>query len=233
MNIGGVLKARGKVAAKRIRIHPPDNIGFADFWEFVSPFATDDLEIKKWRWKQLIHVLPQYFKIRFMRVFAKITGVMVADSCLSIVVRRGDGRIQNFGIASFRLVTDNGVGFIVDAFQNLVEAENMKFHGLGTGIVAEAQTDSALGTELTTEYTGDVRATGSLTEGATPNIFKTVGTNTLDSGTPAITEHGVFTQAATGGGVLLDRSKFAAINLVGANGDSLQSTYSLTLTAGG
>jgi hypothetical protein len=48
-----------------------------------------------------------------------------------------------------------------------------------------------------------------------------------------VTEHGIFMQAATGGGTLWDRSVFAAINLTGANGDGLQSTYVLTCTAGG
>lgn len=141
--------------------------------------------------------------------------------------------LEHLGVVSRKLVTDNGVAFIVDAFQNSVELENMKFHGLGTGSTAENAADSALVTELTTEYTGNVRATGSTTEGATANIYRTVGTNTLDSGTPALREHGIFSQAATGGGVLLDRSVFAAINLDGTAGDGLQSTYDLTLSSGG
>jgi hypothetical protein len=47
----------------------------------------------------------------------------------------------------------------------------------------------------------------------------------------AITEHGIFSQAAVGGGVLLDRSLFSAINLV--SGDGLQTQYDLTFTSGG
>ena len=47
----------------------------------------------------------------------------------------------------------------------------------------------------------------------------------------AISEHGIMSQAATGGGVLLDRSKFTAINLA-ASGDILQATYDFTITAG-
>jgi len=141
--------------------------------------------------------------------------------------------IEYWGIVSKKVVTDTGVGFIVDAFQNSVELENMKYLGLGTGSTAEAASQTALVTELTTEYTGNVRATGTTTEGATANIYRTVGTNTLDSGTPALREHGVFSQSATGGGVMLDRSLFAAINLDGTAGDGLQSTYELTLASGG
>jgi hypothetical protein len=49
--------------------------------------------------------------------------------------------------------------------------------------------------------------------------------------TAAITEHGLFSQAATGGGTLWDRTVFSAINVV--SGDSIQFAYSLTVSAGG
>jgi hypothetical protein len=173
-----------------------------------------------------------------------LTRCVVVESELSLrVIRTWESRfrtpgtrelIEDYGVVSRKVVTDNGVGFIVDAFQNLVELENMKYHGIGTGTTAESASQTALVTELTTQYNPDnTRATGSLTEGATANIFKTVGTNTLDSGTPAVTEHGIFSQAATGGGVLLDRSVFAAVNLDGTAGDGLQSTYQLTFNSGG
>lgn len=148
-------------------------------------------------------------------------------------VIRGDGQVLDLGLISMRVVTDAGVGFIVDAFQNSVELENMKYHGFGTGGAAEAVGNTALTTELTTQYAADnTRPTGTTTEGATANIYRTVATLSPDSGgTLAITEHGIFSQAATGGGVLLDRSLFAAVNLV-AGSDSLQVTYDLTFTSG-
>lgn len=133
------------------------------------------------------------------------------------------------GLAGTRVVTTVGVGYIVDAFQNAVELENMKFHSLGTGSTAEDVGDTALVTELTTEYTGNVRATGTTTEGASANIYRTVATNTLD-GTPgaALREHGI--HSASSAGVLLDRTVFAAITL--SSGDGLQSTYDHTQVAG-
>lgn len=140
----------------------------------------------------------------------------------------GPCKIREFGVVSRKVVTNNGVGFIVDAFQNLVEVETMKYHGLGTGTNAEAAADSALQTELTTEYNpNSTRATGTTTESAS-NAYRTVGTNTLD-GAAAVTEHGVF--SASSAGVLLDRSVFSVVNL--AASDSLESTYTLTFTAGG
>lgn len=180
-------------------------------------------------------VLRSYFKVLTARLLAPIAEVTVIDSSLALKVFRtlnGHRGVEDLGFVSLKVVTTAGVNFIVDAFQNLVELELMNFHAIGTGVAAEAVGDTALGTELTTEYTGNVRATGVQSE-PSANIYRTVGTNTLDSGTPAITEHGILTQAATGGGTLLDRSVFGAINLVGANGDGLQSTYSFTVTSGG
>lgn len=141
--------------------------------------------------------------------------------------------IEEYGLVGRKVVTTAGVGFIVDAFQNSVELEIQKYHGIGTGTTSENSSDTDIETELTTEYeTNSTRATGTTAEGASANIYQTVATNTLDSGTPAVTEHGVLSSATVGAGVLLDRTVFSAVNLDGTAGDSLQSTYSLTLTAG-
>ncbi len=125
------------------------------------------------------------------------------------------------------VVTTVGKGFLVDAWQNIVEMEIMKFHGVGTGTNAAAAGDTALQTEITTQINPDsTRATGSLTEGASANIFRTVGTVSFD-GSAAVTEWGLFSQAATGGGTMFSRIVFSAINV--SNGDSIQFTYDLTV----
>jgi len=145
---------------------------------------------------------------------------------------RGDGERLPYGLASVAVVTTTGVGFIVDAFQNIVELEAMNFHGFGTGAGAEAVGNTALTTELTTQYaTDNVRPTGTQSENGA-NVYRTVATLDPDADV-GITEHGIFSQAATGGGVLLDRSLFSVINLVGATGDTLQATYDFTVTSGG
>lgn len=148
------------------------------------------------------------------------------------LVRYFGGHVTDYGVLSTRQVTDAGVAFLVDAFQNLTEVENFKFHGYGTGVGAEAAGNTALGTELTTQYVSDnVRPTGSQTEGASANIYRSVGTLSPDSGgTIAITEHGLFSASAAG--TLWDRSVFSAINLV-AGADSLQTTYDATFPSGG
>lgn len=167
------------------------------------------------------------------RLMGAIFGLVYIESCLRLELRRADGSVTDYGIVGRRVITTVGVNFIVDAFQNLVELELMHFHGFGTGTGAEAVGDTTLGTEFTTEYaTDNTRPTGSQTEGAA-NVYVTAATFSPDTGgTLAVTEHGIFSQAANSGGTLLDRTKFAAVNLV-AGSDSLTATYSLTVTSGG
>lgn len=171
-----------------------------------------------------------------LRAVATLRGLMPSSDISmfsQLFASRFDGETGqrlDLGLASLRVVTDTGVAFIVDAWQNSLELEIMKYHGVGVGTGNEAASDTALGTESTTALNPDsTRATGSLTEGATGNIFRTVGTVTFDA-TAAITEHGIFSQAATGGGTLFDRSKFSAINVV--SGDSISFTYDLTIASG-
>lgn len=138
---------------------------------------------------------------------------------------------EDHGLLSEKVITTAGVGFLVDAWQNSLELEIMKYHGVGTGSNSEASSETALATESTTILNPDsTRATGSLTEGASANIFRTVGVPAFD-GSGAIIEHGLFSQAATGGGTMWDRSQFSAINV--ASGDSISFQYDMTASAGG
>ncbi len=168
--------------------------------------------------------------VRLARALTWLTGIPTITSELALTVRKANGQRINYGVVSRRVVTNNGVGYIVDAWQNLTELENMKYHGCGTGTTAEAAGDSALVTESTTALNPDsTRATGTQTEPASNQLTST-GTVTFDA-SAAITEHGLFSQAATGGGVLFDRSVFSAINVV--SGDSIQFAYTVSFTAGG
>lgn len=137
----------------------------------------------------------------------------------------GDGKlIKDYGLISTKVVTTVFVNFLVDNLQaETAEVGDCKFHDSGTGVVAEAIGDTDLGTKVETG-----RATGNQGEGASANIYQTVGTITYTA-SRAITEHGVFTIAAAG--TLVDRSVFSAINVV--NTDQIQFTYELTFPAGG
>ncbi len=160
--------------------------------------------------------------------------VMVAYGELSIRVRNGaTGEWTDYGTVSRQVITDAAVAFIVDDWDGGANDISLfNYHGIGTGTNVESVTDTALQTESTTALNpNNTRATGVKSQPAS-NQMRSVGTLTCDADI-AVTEHGWFTQAATGGGTLFDRSVFAVINLVGANPDSIQCTYTATLNAGG
>ena len=165
------------------------------------------------------------------RLFGRATGIPMMTAELAIRLRKASGEWIDYGVVGYRVVTDAAVAYIVDDWDGGANViDNFNYHGCGTGVAGENQTDTALGTECTTALNPDsVRATGTKSQ-PTANQMRTVGTPTFDAGA-AVTEHGIFTQAATGGGTLLDRSVFAAINVV--SGDSIQFTYTLTLSANG
>jgi len=121
-------------------------------------------------------------------------------------------------------VTDAYVALLVDELQADQAAHStFKYHDSGTGVGAEAATDTALGTP-----TAEARDAGTQIEGATANIYKSVATHTY-GGSFAITEHGLFNAATAG--TLMDRTKFAAVNV--ANGEKIEFTYELTVSSGG
>lgn len=192
-----------------------------------------------------------------MDLLERVTSSVIMESSLSLTVYRGcpehgpyhlhlcrcRREIEGYGVVSRKVVTAHGVLHLANSMAATASytISNFKFHGIGTGTTAEAATDTVLVTELTTEYNpNSTRATGSQAAAAATNnaTYTTVGTNTLDSGTPAVTEHMIENSATVATETIptnqgLDRSVFAAINLVGANGDGIASTYVLTFTSGG
>ena len=191
----------------------------------------------KWRLCNYKQFLSELWRLQLMKTASRVTGYPFLWSNLWLHYINGrSGEVVMLGLAGLRLVTNAGRDEIVDEFDAATAAgfdlTTFNFHGIGTGTTAPAVGNTALETELTTEYNpNSTRATGTQSQ-PTSDVYRTVATNTLDSGTPAVTEMGVLSQAATGGGVLLDRFTFAAVNLVGANGDGLQTTVNLTLPAG-
>jgi hypothetical protein len=233
---GGSTMPSGSLSAQLIRggvplrtlpaTWPAKELTVRDIVRHGMPARGLDRRVNHWRarnWPNLWRGVRRVLSARSLNV-------STFYGSLYITHIKGDGEVLDYGLASMRVVTTAGVGFLVDALQGSVEPEILKYHGVGTGTNAEASGDTALQTESTSIINpNDTRATGSLTEGASANIFRTVGTVSFD-GSGAITEHGIFSQAATGGGTLLDRSVFSAINVV--NTDSIAFTFDLTLPAG-
>jgi hypothetical protein len=123
------------------------------------------------------------------------------------------------------VVTTAGVTALADYFNNAgTNVSTFKYHDSGTGTTAAAIGD----TDLQTPAGPTTRATGSQADST--NTYTTVGTIAY-TGTLAITEWGLFLDATRGSDTMWDRKVFTAINVV--NGDSIQFTYVLTITAGG
>jgi hypothetical protein len=168
---------------------------------------------------------------RLAFLFSRITGIPTVVGRLSLRLRTAAGEWIDYGVVSYRMVTTAGVTALATDFKDgTAEVTNFKYHGCGTGVGAEATGDTTLGTESTTVLNPDsTRATGVNTN-PSANVYQSVGTLTFD-GSAAVTEHGILSQAATGGGTLWDRSVFAAVNV--SSGDSIQFTYQGTFPAGG
>ena len=217
----GVIGSRGDLVARRI---PRDGF-YADGLPFDLPL--------RYRFRTAWLELVLRLRVALLGLWRGLTtglGVFGVGRLYASVLR-ADGTIEHLGLLATRLVTDAGVAFFVDNWDNkATDISTLNYHGCGTGAVAEAVGDTALGTECTAVLNPDnTRATGTRSQPAA-NQYRSVGTLTFD-GTAAVTEHGILSQSATGGGTLWDRSVFAAINV--ASGDSIQFTYTCTLSSGG
>jgi hypothetical protein len=215
--MSGAVGVEGQLTMRVIRGRPT---GKNTLWWRVHNWLT-----VRWRELGLSAFLTALPLVKWV-----VPGLTVMHGALHLKVIRGDGTEEDYGVVGRHLITTAGKNYVASTFDNTAEPEILKYHGYGTGTTAAAIGNTALVTELTTEYASDnTRPTGSQTHST--NTYTTQITLTPDSGgTLAITEWGLFSQAANSGGTLLDRQVFSAINLNSANGDSLQTTYTLTIS---
>lgn len=161
---------------------------------------------------------------KIAKVMSKILGIATMTARLSARLIKADGRVIDYGVLGYKSLTDAFVEFMVDNLKiESAEWGDFKFHDSGVGVTGEQDTDTDIETT-----DGESRATGTQIEGATAEIYKSVGTISYST-TKAITEHGLFSTVA--GTTLMDRTVFSAINVV--NGDSIQFSFELSCTAGG
>ena len=153
---------------------------------------------------------------------SKTFGIPTLLGKLELVHIGGDGTKTHYGVVGRRVVTTAFAEFMVDQLQTETSQwGDFKYHDSGVGTTAENASDTDIETT-----DGESRATGTQTEGTSVQ-YVSVGTIAYTT-TKAITEHGLFSQAA--GTTLMDRTVFSAVNVV--NGDSIQFTYTLSVTAG-
>lgn len=144
---------------------------------------------------------------------------------LYVRVIKPDGKVINYGLVSTKLVTTAFVNFVVDQLQTETSVfGDFKYHQSGTGTtdpnVSDTDTETAVGS----------KEAGTQTEGSSANIYKSVATCSY-SGSSAITEHTLTNNGSNATGTLMDRHEFTAINV--EDGDSIEFTYELTVSAGG
>jgi len=161
----------------------------------------------------------------FKRKLRKVLncGVIEAHSKLTAIHYRNGQEIGR-RVTKDKVVTTAFVNYLVDNLQVETAAwGDFKYHDSGTGVVAEAIGDTALGTP-----TGEARSVGTQVDGDFTYEYRSVATDTY-AGTFAITEHGLFNAATAG--TLMDRTVFGAINVV--SGDSIQFTFDILFSSGG
>jgi len=166
--------------------------------------------------KKLRRVISLFFNLH----------VIEAEGMLSVKLIK-NGIPYDFGVVARRKVTTEFVNYLVDMLQtDATTIGDFKYHISGTSTDAESNTDVSLHTAI-----GTARTVGTQVEGASANIYRSVATIAYTAG-GAVTEHAIFNLAygsAQDDGTLLDRSVFAAINVV--SGDSIEFTYELTVNA--
>jgi len=195
----GNLGLSGKLGCQRVRAPRPG------------------LRWKLGNWRAILPGLLRWY-------VSKMTGAFSALGTLHAVLIKGNGERVNYGLVSTKLVTTAFVEYVVDQLTAEDSAfGDFKFHDSGIGVTGAAIGDTDIETT-----DGESRVTGDQGEGASGEIYKSIGTITYST-TKAITEHGLFNIVT--GGIMMDHHVFSAINVVDT--DSIQFTFELTCAAGG
>lgn len=152
----------------------------------------------------------------------KAPNILEAFGFLSARQFRNGLLLKDHGLISCQLVTQAFAQYLVDSLQDSTTypMDAFEYHATGTDNTAEANTQTALGTEV------ESRVAGTQIEGGSTNIYRTVATVTYTA-TRSIVEHGLFTASSVG--TMMDRSVFSAISVI--NLDEVEYTYNLTVDA--
>jgi len=240
MDTGGRLRPSGALELRVVRGYQKIGWGWrlrnAARWSFIKGWLAAHIIAPVANWWGVCTVMGE-LAIKVRRVDDDTRAVYrkmrERGASLDEIERylEAHGTWVDYGTVGYRVITDAGVAFIVDDWDNSgTDMTTLNFHGIGTGSTAEAVGDTALVTESTTALNPDnTRATGTRSQPAA-NQYRSVGTLTADAQIIA-REHGLFSTSGTGTGSLWDRTVYGTITLESA--DSLQATYTATLSSGG
>ena len=165
------------------------NAGAKAFTKITGiPTVTSELQARVQRLPD--HLYAEYDQLGMLLMERILTGKITPGEAQQELETFKDthGYWVNYGVVGRRVVTDTGVAFLVDDWEDdTTDITTMNFHASGTGVVAEDQTDTDLGAESTGVTD---RATGTKSQPAA-NQLRSVGTQAFTGGA-AITEHGLF-----------------------------------------
>src|SRR6266700_4012577 len=130
------------MATPQISISRPSNIGqiiIRDSW--LPPEVEDALKHKKSHLaqavRQVLDFLPrdQFARDAALELIERLSATAVFESRLHLFIARGNESLYNYndrrpqedyGWVGWKVITTAGVNFLVDAWQNSVEMENLK-----------------------------------------------------------------------------------------------------------
>jgi hypothetical protein len=234
---------------------PNENLNMQEQFSAAVIKATPTVEVKPLiAANRTIEVKPRHFVIGYGLIAAVIVAIALwfvtpSQNHAPTLMQEKPGLIESLGtkIGGYLTIQQIRAGSVLhtwgpiennipnvgetalrDCFINTscTPVQNFKFHGLGTSATAVAETDTGCTTELTTQYaTDNVRPTGSQTNNGA-NVYRTVGTNTVDQAV-TIQEFCLMSQAATGGGT--DWTHILTGGIALNAGDALVTTYDLTI----
>lgn len=220
------LTRRMPTESLRPSIVPARQLTLAEIIHYGFPGRRMSREMRQWKTRNLPNLTRGAWRI----IAGRKLGIPALYGHLCLATIAPDGHRTDYGLVSLRMITTLGAKFVSDAFQGLVSASAIKYHGIGSGAAPESASDSALGSEFSSVYVPvSTRATGVATAGTSSNIYRSIGFIEV-SDTVTIAEHGIFSQAATGGGVLFDRSAIESTTIFA--GFVVQGDYRLEIATG-
>jgi sugar (pentulose or hexulose) kinase len=136
---------------------------------------------------------------------------------LTLTLFKADGTIDV--THKDNIIVNAGFDLICDALGAVSRPASIGYIGVGTGVVAAAVADTALGTQT-------LRQAATYAHTAGTKVFTMTTTFAAGAATAALTEAGVFNAASAG--TMLDRVIFPVINKGAA--DTLQAVFTFTLS---
>ena len=143
-----VVESGSEWGARIDRSHPSRSakVRLVDIVRDGMPRRGLGEEVNLWRMRNQRHLWRGAAKVLLARVLRQHR----TWGGLWLTLVRSDGTEVRLGLASLELVTTAGANFIVDAWQNIVELETAKYHGIGTGSTTPVIGNTTMNSESTT-----------------------------------------------------------------------------------